>query len=267
MSSIPAPPLKLKAKKPFPPYDEDVKKVKVTMKKREKKDAMDQLRSSWKKFSMDIQTPSSLVNASGATINRYQVNSLQVLFLAETFGVRLRDDNHYWYDKESGFFGKMGGLLQKHMDPRLKILGDLDPRCSAGDTGIVINGREISVEETKNWKRSGMVLEQQRYRVDPLGNVFDEKIGNLLFNWRQKYSELQKKQLAIGAAVVGVALLGGMAGGEGALFGGGGEEAMFGGGGGDSFYASDVTGAASNFDSSGAGYISFDDGSSVSIGF
>ena len=76
----------------------------------------------------------------------------------------------------------------------------------------------------------------------------------------------RRKQLAIGAAVVGVALLDGMAGGDGVLFGGGREEAMFGGGGEDGFYASDVTGAASNFDSSGAGYISFDDGSSVSIG-
>jgi len=61
--------------------------------------------------------------------------------------------------------------------------------------------------------------------------------------------------------------LGGMvSGGEGLMFGGGGEESILGAGGGGDFYASDVTGATSNFASSGAGYISFDDGSSVSIG-
>ena len=278
MSTIRPPPLKLKAKQPYPPYDKGVRKVDVKLKKRESKSGMDQLRSSWKKFSMDIQTPTAEVTASGATINGYPVNSAQVLFLAETFGIRIRNDNHYWYDKESGFFGKVGGILQKDIDPRLKIMGNLDPRSSAGDTSIFINGREILKEEKKNWKRSGMILDQHyessmsqkqsssyRYKVDPLGNVFDEKSGNLLFNWRQKYADMQKKQLAIGATVVGVALLGGMAGGEGMMFGGG-EEAMFGGGGGESFYSSGMTGAASNWDSSGAGYISFDDGSSVSIG-
>lgn len=124
--------------------------------------------------------------------------------------MRLRNVNHYWYDKESGFFGKMGGLLQKQIDPRLKILGELDPRSSAGDTGIFVNGREIPVDEKKNWKRSGMILDQNysnnsppqneapyRYTVDPLGNVFDETSRELLFNWRQKYSEMQKKQLVI----------------------------------------------------------------------
>lgn len=280
MSTVRPPPLKLRAKKPFPPYEKGVQRVDIAMKKRESKSGMDQLKSSWKKFSIDIQTPTAEVTATGATINGYPVNPSQVLFLAETFDIRLRSDHHYWYDKESGFFGKCGGILQKDIDPRLKILGDLDPRSSAGDTGIFINGREILKEEKKNWKRSGMVLDHHyvssdpqtkqsssfRYTVDPLGNVFEETSGSLLFNWRQKYGELQKKQMAIGATVVGVALLGGLAGGEGMMFGGGEEAMMGGGGGGDAFYASDMTGAASNFDSSGAGYISFDDGSSVSIG-
>lgn len=278
MNAIRPPPLKLKAKKPFPPYDKGAQKVDIQMKKRESKSGVDQLKSSWMKFAIDIQTPTAEVTATGVTINGYPVNASQVLFLAETFDIRLRSDHNYWYDKESGFFGKMGGILQKHIDPRLKILGDLDPRSSAGDTGIFINGREILKDEKKNWKRSGMLLDQHyerlepnnqqsssfRYSVDPLGNVFEETSGNLLFNWRQKYMELQKKQLAIGATVVGVALLGGLAGGEGMLFGGG-EEAMLGVGG-DSFYSSDMTGAASSWDASGAGYISFDDGSSVSIG-
>ena len=257
MSAIRVPPLKLKAQKPFPPYDEGSGKVQVNMKKREEKKTKDKLRSSWKKFCQDIQTPTSLVAASGATINGYPINGSQVMFLAETFGIRLRDNTHYWYDKESGFFGKMGGILQRHIDPRLKIVGNLDPRSSGGDTNIFVNGREILVEENKNWKRSGIVLDQRRYTVDPLGNVVDEATGNIMCNWRQNYQDMQKKQLATGATVVGVALLGGMVGGE---------EAMFGGGGGDNFYSSGMTGATSNFDSSGAGYISFDDGSSVSIG-
>jgi len=271
--TIRPPPLKLKAKKPFPPYDEGCEKVQVEMKKKEKRDSMEKLRSSWKKFSMDIQTPTSQVKASGATINGYPMNASQVTFLADTYELRLRDHTHYWYDKESGFFGKVGGLCQRHIDPRLRIRGSLDARSSGGDTGIFVNGREISVDERKNWKRSGMVLDpKHRYSVDPLGNVCDEASGTILFNWRQKYGDMQKQQLAIGATVVGFALLGGMAGGggEGLLFGGG-EESILGGdvggsGGGDGFYASDITGAASNFDSSGAGYVCFDDGSSVSIG-
>jgi len=278
---IRVPPLKLKATRPFPPYEEGSEKVNVEITKRDESMSMNRLRSSWKKFSQDIQTASSDVKASGATINGYLVTPEQVTFLAETFGVRLRDNKHYWYDKESGFFGKMGGLLQRHIDPRLSIKGDLDPRSSSGTTNIFVNGREITTEERKNWKKAGMVLDQQqhglpkaaasfRYKVDPLGNVFDEATETLLFNWRQQYKDMQNQQLAIGATVVGVALLGGMAT-EGLLFGGevaGSEGGALwgGGGGGDALYASDMTGAASNFDSSGAGYISFDDGSSVSIG-
>lgn len=276
------PPLKLKAKNPFPSYNEGQleeggnSKVQQSTKKREKeKNIEDRLRNGWKKFRKDISTPASLVEAKGATINGYPLNDAQVVFLAETFEIRIRDDTHYWYDKESGFFGKMGGITKHHIDPRLKIVGDLDPRSSAGDTGVFVNGREILKEEKKNWNRAGMILDRPhqnhveegalqssspqpgtyRYMVDPLGNVSDEATGHLLFNWRQKFQEMRNKQVAVGATIVGVALLGGaLSGGEEALFGSGGE----------SFYSSDETGAT-YWDSSGAGYISFDDGSSVHL--
>ena len=235
---------------------------------------MDRFKNTWNKIKADISTSATDVKAVGATINGYPLNESQVTFLAVNFNVRLRDNTHYWYDKESVFFGKIGGICLRDLDQCLSIKGDLDPRASAGDSGIFVNGREILKEEKKNWQRAGMVLDATknipyppsfRYLVDPLGDVKEERSSMLLFNWRKKYKQMQKRHAAVGATVVGVALLGGMTGGEGAFMGGGGEEAMFGGGG-DNFWASDVTGTASNFDSSGAGYVMFDYGSSVSIG-
>lgn len=290
----PPPQLKLKAKSPFPLYD-DLAKVKFDLgpiHKREKSG----FSSSWAKFKEDANTPvGSSGRFAGATINGHLVNEAQVVFMVKYFGVRIRAHTHYWYDRDAGFFGKIGGICKSLLDPRLSVLGDLDPNSSAGDTWIFVNGRQILEEEHKNWKETGIALDATngfgvgwpyRYRVDPLGDVTHEPTGTYVCNWRKKYGEMLRKYKAVaagGAALVGAAFLGidviGMLGGdvlaEGLVEGGaaGGGDIIYASdatgvvsGSGDMFYASDATGAASNFDSSGAGYVMFDDGSSASIG-
>ena len=251
-----APAVKRVAKGSFPPYDENCGSIQVNFQKRPKLKFSDRFVSSMKKLQNDLSTSAEKVQASGASINGYLLNSNQVSFLASTYNVRLRENTHYWYDHKSGFFGKIGGINQKCLDSNLEVKGVLDPRSSSGNMGIYINGREILPGEHTNWKRSGMNLEPgQRYVVDDIGNVTTENSDLVLWNWRKMHGDMIKKGLAMGAGAV---LLGGLAGGEGAMFGGG--------GGADNFWSSGMTGAASNFDSSGAGYISFGDGSGVTIG-
>lgn len=264
-SPVPLSSLELKAKTTFPAYDETAKDNKVELGTIQKRSKKGKWKKTWKKFQEDITTASSNVRAVGSTVNGYPLNQNQVVWFAENFHLRLRPSTHYWYDSESGFFGKMGGINKAHLDPNIPILGTLDPKSSAGNTTIHVNGRELLQEELSNWKQCGIsLLPGKTYRVDPVGNVMED--DTFLCNWKKKFNGMLKTNAMVaGGAVLGAALLGGVMGMDGGMMGMDGGM-MGGGGGGDNFWSSSSTGATSNFDSSGAGYVSFADGSSVTIG-
>lgn len=110
-----------------------------------------------------------VAQARDVTINGTSLTDEQVSALETGVGVRVQDGS-YWYDPMCGAWGFSGGPTAGFLPAGLKVGGRLPRDASGGATGVILNGRELHVEEVLALLRLTPVS-PGRYWMDARGNV------------------------------------------------------------------------------------------------
>ncbi|MDX1564934.1 MAG: hypothetical protein R3236_05985, partial [Phycisphaeraceae bacterium] len=107
---------------------------------------------------------------TGVVINSRALSDQQVQKLQQMYGVRPRP-GRYWYDPRSGLYGVMGYQAYGFMRPGHRF-GPLARSASAGQTGVLINGRELPRIEWAVWSQIlGNYIRPGAYWLDANGNA------------------------------------------------------------------------------------------------
>jgi hypothetical protein len=87
----------------------------------------------------------SIASTSQTIINGRAITRTQKLQFQLIYG-RAPLPGNFWYDSRSGMWGFMGHQVAGVLTPGL-ALGPLSPRASNGDSGVFLNGRELTASE------------------------------------------------------------------------------------------------------------------------
>jgi hypothetical protein len=108
--------------------------------------------------------------AGDVVINDITLNTDQMTDIVNAYGVQPLA-GQYWYDTKSGLYGVIGYPAYGFMLPGHEF-GILDREASAGDTGVLVNGRELSQAEWAVWSYMlGYWIQQGAYWLDHQGNA------------------------------------------------------------------------------------------------
>jgi hypothetical protein len=132
-------------------------------------------------------TLGTLLSTAGAaqqrqvTINRVRLPEATVRALDQQWNTRIPDGS-YWYDRVSGAWGMDGGPTAGWIPAGLALGGPLLADASRGNTGVVINGRELPMQDVAALMQITQVY-RGRWWVDAQGN-FGAEGGPMLGNLR-----------------------------------------------------------------------------------
>ncbi|KAL3515225.1 hypothetical protein ACH5RR_022127 [Cinchona calisaya] len=101
------------------------------------------------------QLPPNIVSVNGRPLS---VRELVLLQNCRNPPKKLKP-GRYWYDKESGFWGKESQQPCQIISPRLDVGDPIQKNASNGNTNVLINGREITKNELLMLKMAGVHCE------------------------------------------------------------------------------------------------------------
>jgi hypothetical protein len=115
-----------------------------------------------------LQTVSCPSAESQIIVNGRALSEEQIAYLASLYGAPA--PGNYWYDAQSGLYGFTGqgafGFLQAGLD-----FGPLSRNASNGNTGILVNGRDLTMPEANSLNQLlGGYLEAGSYWLNAKGD-------------------------------------------------------------------------------------------------
>jgi hypothetical protein len=129
-----------------------------------------------------LLTAASAAPAADVFVNGVRLDDPTQQALERMYGVPLQS-GRYWYDNVSGVWGYEGGPSVAQIHPGLRLGGALRRDASRGNTGVIVNGRELHAIDVANLQRCTPVL-PGRYWVAANG-IGGYEGGPPLFNLAQ----------------------------------------------------------------------------------
>ena len=106
------------------------------------------------------------VTINGEALSDEQKEQFEILFGG------LPEPGKYWYDPVSGLAGVVGGEAVASLGPDL-ALGEVAKNASRGNTGVIVNGREITRNEVDFLEAIFFVeVVKDEYTLDAYGNIY-----------------------------------------------------------------------------------------------
>ena len=103
-------------------------------------------------------------------INNIVLSNEQIQEIKNRYGIEPKPGN-YWYDSSSGLYGVTGYPSYGFMYPGHNF-GTLSRNASSGNTGVIINGRELPQPEWAVWSYIlGYYIQPGNYWLDSQGNA------------------------------------------------------------------------------------------------
>jgi hypothetical protein len=107
---------------------------------------------------------------TGVFVNQRELTQQQLAAIKQMYG-QATPPGRYWYDARSGLYGVWGREAAGYIRPGHDF-GPLPANASNGNTGVIINGREINMTEAAFFQRIFGAVYQGRWWLDgQTGNV------------------------------------------------------------------------------------------------
>lgn len=118
----------------------------------------------------EVAADTTAADTLRVVINGRALTPEKIAEIEKRYGVRPRPGN-YWYDKTSGLYGVVGYPAYGFMYPGHDF-GPLSRGASNGDTGVLVNGRELPKSEWAVWSYIlGYWIQPGSYWLDHAGNA------------------------------------------------------------------------------------------------
>jgi hypothetical protein len=132
-----------------------------------------------------------VVQAKDVFVNNKKLDNNTVYTLEQFYKTKITG-GYYWYDNMSGYWGYMGSPAQGKLVAGLRLGGQLPQDASNGNTGVFVNGRELSQSEVNQIKRTYGRVYRGRFWLNAKGLAGFEG-QPAIFNFAQMTQNPDKK--------------------------------------------------------------------------